>query len=292
MPLWLATQASGKKTAMDVVQVPVLFNRPETPSVHRLGVAYDACSRGVRAAQFVMLALPDMEAHIIPRPFSVSDAWREGAGREVTEFLYKPVGRVTGRMRRLEPGDDLRIGGVQGNGFPDPARGRRPVLMAGGIGNAPFAYHVRSLIAAGHKPEEITLFLAGRSKDDIWIQGQVRESGIEIVEITDDGSRGRKGLITDVFSERLPDLGEVEVFACGPLPMLRAIQSLALGQDFPCHLSLEEHMACGYGVCNACVVESAEAGLPRGENPYIRLCIEGPVCEARTVHLAEELGAK
>ena len=108
---------------MDVVSAPVLFNRRETASVHRLGLEYDASSRGARAARFVMLAMPDPSSHLIPRPFSISDVWTRPDGVVVTEFLYKPVGRVTGMMSRLEPGDVLRVGGLLGNGFPLPRGG-------------------------------------------------------------------------------------------------------------------------------------------------------------------------
>lgn len=271
---------------MNVVKAPVLYNVRETPTVYRLGLAYDALSRGVRPAQFVMLALPELEQQLVPRPFSVSDAFLDAQGREVAEFLYKPLGRVTRLFPRLGPGDELRVGGLAGNGFPDPVRGR-PVMVAGGIGNAPFALLVRRLAGetAGKPLERSVMLLGGRSAADIYIQPAVREVGVRILPVTEDGSLGEQGLVTAPLVRLLQEGGPVEVYGCGPTPMLRALQGLALEHGFAAHLALEEHMACGYGVCNACVVERRVPDRPRGEGPYARLCTEGPVFEAREVHI-------
>lgn len=271
---------------MQVSLATVLGNAAEQGSVWRMSLAYDALARGAKASRFVMFSLEERPLQILPRPFSLSDVWRRADGQVVTEILYKPVGRVTRRMTALKPGAVVRIGGLAGNGFPDVAPAKRPLLLAGGIGNAPFALHVRELLAGSHagRTGEITLVLAGRSAEDIWIQPWVRESGIRILECTDDGTRGERGRITDLLRRELPHLGEVEAFVCGPEPMLHAVQALALEAGFPCHLSVEERMACGYGVCNACVVESRAEGLPRGQGTFLKACVDGPVFEARSIH--------
>lgn len=276
-----------KRHPMDVVTAPVLFNSKETESVWRLGLAYDALSRGARAARFVMLALEDASRQLIPRPFSISDVWARDDGTVVTEFLYKPIGRVTGLMCGLREGDGLRVGGLLGNGFPLPTDGRRPVLIAGGIGNAPFAYQVRELVAGPEAadPSRVVLLLAGRSAIDVWIQEGARAAGITVVEVTDDGSCGETGLVTDALLRRLHDLGPIEAYGCGPQPMLRAVSDLALEHGFPCWLSAEERMACGYGVCNACVVEQRCDNVARGEGWFLKSCVEGPVFNAREVHV-------
>jgi dihydroorotate dehydrogenase electron transfer subunit len=174
----------------------------------------------------------------------------------------------------------LGLLGLLGNGFPDPAPGHRPVLLAGGIGNAPFAYQVRELLAGPFRgrASEIHLFLAGRNRDELYIQDFVRESGVTIVEATDDGSVGHRGFVTDALAARLDGLGPIEAFACGPTPMLSAVKRLAAARGFRAHLSVEELMACGYGVCNACVVPKAD-----GSGGYRKACQEGPVFEAAEI---------
>jgi dihydroorotate dehydrogenase electron transfer subunit len=225
-----------------------------------------------------MVSVPDRTDPLLPRPFSISDVRVDG-GRPVVELLYKPIGISTRLLSRLHAGDSLNILGLLGNGYPAPAADRRPVLLSGGIGNAPFALLVRHLVRE-RRPAEVVLFLAGRSRDDVYIQDVVRESGITVVEVTDDGSAGEKGLITEALARRLPDLGAIEAFACGPTPMLRAVRTLALERGFPCHLSVEERMACGYGVCNACVVSST-----REPGCYLKACVKGPVFAATEIVL-------
>jgi dihydroorotate dehydrogenase electron transfer subunit len=254
----------------------VLFNQQVRPTVWRLGLAWDASADEARPARFVMLSFKDCVDPLLPRPFSISDVWTD-RGTPVLELLYKPIGCATMRMRTLQTGDEVDILGLLGNGYPEPRAGRRPVLLAGGIGNAPFALLVRRLVRA-RPPADVVLFLAGRTRDDVYIQDAARTSGVTIVEVTDDGSLGEKGLITDALARRLASLGEIEAFACGPPPMLRAVRLLALDRGFPCHLSVEEMMACGYGVCNACVIPSS-----REPGRYVKACTKGPVFEASEV---------
>ncbi len=264
---------------MERVKATVVSNERVQPAMWKLGIRYDSLVREPRAARFLMVGFPGRTDPLLPRPFSVSDCLQDGEG-PLTELLYKPMGKATNLMTTLRPGDGLNVLGLLGNGFPAPAPGKRPVLLAGGIGNAPFAFQVRELLAGPYreKASEITLFLAGRTATEIYIQPWVRTSGITIVEVTDDGSRGEAGRITDALRRRLPMLGPIEGFACGPTPMLRALKTMAEEHGFPCHLSTEELMACGYGVCNACVVESAH---DRGT--YIKSCHEGPVFECREI---------
>jgi dihydroorotate dehydrogenase electron transfer subunit len=256
----------------------VLFNERVRPQMFRLGLEFDWRKEDARPARFVMLSLPDRTDPLLPRPFSISDVWVE-RGRPVVELLYKPIGVSTRILSTLHAGDAVNILGLLGNGYPAAAADRRPVLLAGGIGNAPFALLVRRLVAE-RAPKDVVLFLAGRSRDDVYIQDVVRESGATIVEVTDDGSAGEKGLITEALARRLSGLGPIEAFACGPTPMLRAVRALALEHGFPCHLSVEERMACGYGVCNACVVSSA-----REEGCYLKACVKGPVFAASEIVL-------
>jgi dihydroorotate dehydrogenase electron transfer subunit len=269
---------------MDCVRARVLSNRAETESVHRMMLLYDASARSARAARFVTLRFDGPTSHIVPRPFSISDAYEE-AGDPITEFLYKPLGRFTTALARLEAGSSLHVLGLLGNGYPLPPEGAAPVLLAGGIGNAPFAFQVRELLDSGVPARRIHLVLAGRREADIYIQPWVREAGVCITEVTEDGSRGVRGRITEVLDAVTAGAGMPVLYACGPAPMLRAVAAWAGPRGLPCHLAVEERMACGYGVCNACVVEAALSGVPRGRGPYLKACVEGPVFAATRIHV-------
>lgn len=264
---------------MQRVKATIVEHERVQPAMWRMAFRWDARARGLRAARFLMLGFPGKTDPLLPRPFSISDVRDDGDG-VVSEILYKPMGKATQLMTDLRVGDAVSVLGLLGNGFPDPAPGKRSVLLAGGIGNAPFAHHVRELLDGPfrERPSDVVLFLAGRTASEIWIQPWVRASGITIVETTDDGTRGEKGRITEALARRLPSLGAIEGFACGPTPMLRALKAMAVEHGFPCHLSTEELMACGYGVCNACVVEDASR-----PGTWIKSCHEGPVFECREI---------
>jgi dihydroorotate dehydrogenase electron transfer subunit len=100
---------------------------------------------------------------------------------------------------------------------------------------------------------------------------------------TEDGSRGHHGLVTDLLVQELDHSERAEVYACGPPPMLEAVRALCAARDVPAQLALESGMACGYGACFGCVVQTADG--------YIRLCVDGPVIEAARLETALTPGA-
>jgi dihydroorotate dehydrogenase electron transfer subunit len=185
--------------------------------------------------QFFMLGAP---GRILPRPMSLCLA---PAGE--LAFLFEPIGPGTRALASLAPGDHLRILGPLGNGFRLDVR--RPLLVGGGIGIAPFPYLSEQL---GGPPA----ILGFRTEHHAEAAALVPNAEV-VVEPT---------LVTDVLEP-----GQ-DVLACGPEPMLEAVRKLAPGAQ----LAWEAPMACGFGACYGCVVEIA------GE--YKRLCLEGPVLAA------------
>jgi dihydroorotate dehydrogenase electron transfer subunit len=186
--------------------------------------------------QFFMLRPP---GHVLPRPMSLCLA---EAGELC--FLIDPVGPGTRTLCSLTPGESIHVLGPLGNGFDLSVR--RPLLVGGGIGVAPFPYLSRVLGA----PPTILGF---RSEHHAEAAALV-PGAVVVIEPT---------FVTSL----LPD-EPVDVLACGPEPMLEAIR-----QRVPrAQLAWEAPMACGYGACYGCVVE-VEAHLQR-------LCVAGPVLRA------------
>lgn len=204
--------------------------------------------------QFYMLTAAERwgggedERPFLPRAFSVMRS-REG----LRDFLLDDVGPGTKRLMELGAGDELWLLGPLGNGFTAPRPGRRPVLVGGGVGIAPLVILSDALGGA----ETLLGF-----RDAAHAEGAALLPGARIA--TDDGSVGHHGLVTDLLE--LDD--DVEVYACGPPPMLQAIAEMCQGAQ----LAMESGMACGFGACFGCVVET-EAG-------YVRLCVDGPVIHA------------
>ena len=225
--------------------------------------------------QFVMVKPDRGTDPMLRRPFSVFEILR---GRDGTvtglSLLNKRIGVTTRRLFDLARGDRVRCLGPLGRGFevPDPAE---PVWMvAGGVGLAPFLTLAEALAARGG---DATLFYGGRGADDLFYLEQFERLGVDLRLTTDDGSRGRHGLVTLPLAEALAAADParpLRICACGPTPMMRAVTELAATHGRRTDVSLEQIMGCGLGGCYSCVVPVRQAGAA---THFVRSCLEGPV---------------
>ena len=206
--------------------------------------------------QFVEVALP---GKYLRRPFSVCDYDRDSG--QLT-LLYDVVGQGTKEMSLLEPGTTLDLLTGLGNGFSSPAEHRRPLLLGGGIGCAPLYRLALDCVYAGRHPLVILGF--NTADDAPGMRRWLVDKGIGTYVTTIDGSLGSKGLVTDLIRER--ELTGDYFYACGPMPMLKA---LCEQLDIPGEVSLESRMGCGFGACMCCSVQTVD-----GEK---RICKDGPV---------------
>jgi len=229
----------------------------------------------MRPARFFMIGIPGSET-LLRRPFSVcgvNGTFDDGAS-DAAQVLYKVVGKGTALLASLKPGATLNVLGPLGNGFTSPPeRSVRPVILAGGIGSAPFPALLAALKDDHPRP---LMFYGGRTRHDLPLLDWF-EKRADVVTTTDDGSHGRKGLVTEPLLDFLEksDPARMKLYACGPEPMLKAVARLARERELDCELSLEAHMACGFGVCLGCVVPTRRPGS--SDIAYDRVCVEGPV---------------
>jgi dihydroorotate dehydrogenase electron transfer subunit len=224
-------------------------------------------AREVRPGQFVMLELPERIRPYLRRAYSVADA-RPDAGQ--VEFLVKTVGPGTAALEDLTDGASVHLLGPLGNAFSvaDLHRGIRAAIVAGGIGAAPFPLLFRALADAGVAAD---LFLGGRSKADLAFRRRFDDVGIGETHLaTDDGSLGEKGFVTELFRARAQEVRYARVFACGPMPMFRALARVTAELGLPAEFSTEAEMGCGFGVCLGCVI-------PGADKPFVVSCTEGPI---------------
>ena len=224
--------------------------------------------------QFFMIGMPGTGI-LLRRPFSVCglpDTF-DGSASGSLQVLYKVMGQGTRVLSDLGPGAILTILGPLGNGFTLPDPEVTPVFVAGGIGSAPFP----ALAKACSTPP--VMFYGARSERDLPLLDWFRSHCGETHLATEDGSAGEKGLVTAPLLRWMAgrDPATYELFACGPDPMLRAIRDIAVPAGLRCQLSLEAHMACGFGVCIGCVVPTHGQD---GEVDYTRICVDGPVLPA------------
>ncbi|VGO15921.1 Dihydroorotate dehydrogenase B (NAD(+)), electron transfer subunit [Pontiella desulfatans] len=224
----------------------------------------------VKPGQFLELQVPRLDERILRRPFSIYQADAEGVA-----VLYKAVGRGTEAMAAIQPGDEVDIIGSLGNGYPEADANKTPVLVAGGYGNA-------ALYILAQRMEKTGIaFFGGRSEIDILLVKEFEALGWEVRPTTDDGTLGTKGLVTAAFDPWMKEqeIETLELFVCGPNPMLKAMGDRAIANKFTAWLSLDRNMACGVGACLTCVIKRKT-----GEGwEWARCCKDGPIFESREI---------
>ena len=254
---------------------PVVFQREVAPRHFRLRLSAPEIASQARAGQFV---------HVLPRPEFLREPLLRRAfsilavdGDEF-EILYRVEGRGTALMAQWNSGDSVDVLGPLGNGFaPLPTPPQRAILVGGGVGVPPMAM-LASTRTVGH---QIVALVGARSAEEVICREDFEKFDVPLRVATDDGSDEHHGFVTDLLKAELEFDNRAVVYACGPLPMLRAVAGLCAQFDVPCQVSLEENMPCGVGVCNGCVVPVAEAGDDFGR--YRRICVEGPALWAHEI---------
>jgi len=220
--------------------------------------------------QFVnILAAGLGEGPLLRRPFSISRI--EG---DIVELIFHVVGIGTNLLSRKHLGDSIDVVGPLGQPFHGNADYDTALLVAGGIGVAPFPFLTNDLLKRGKR---IETFVGYRNAKQIFIKH------LQSVHIsTDDGSEGFHGNVVQLFESSLSqnNFGKAKIFACGPTVMLKALTELAKRKSIRCELSLEGQMACGIGICQGCAVERTE-----GTAKYALVCKDGPTFLSTEVNL-------
>ncbi len=200
--------------------------------------------------QFVNIKIPNF---FLRRPISVSEVAADGI-----TVIYKVVGNGTAAISSLTAGDNLSVLCGLGNGFTVTEH-KKPLLIGGGVGAPPMLYLAKKIFENGVAAEVVLGF---RSEKDVFLVDKLAKYTSKVHVATEDGSYGSKGYVTDVVR----GLDYDYFYACGPLPMLRALSTL----DTDGQLSFEERMGCGFGGCMGCSCKKTDGS-------YSRICKEGPV---------------
>jgi dihydroorotate dehydrogenase electron transfer subunit len=280
--------------------VTVLENVEIARDTYRLRLDDPRMAAAIRPGQFLMIrptfALASGTDPLLGRPFALYDVARDAAGRPTAlDVVYLVLGRGTSALAACRPGDRLPIWGPLGNGFGPPPGGP-VVFVAGGIGQTPFLALGRWWLGQAPYGEDsgsslkalegpfatsATLLYGVRTAELAAGVEDFRAAGIAVELATDDGSAGHHGYVTDLLTRRL-ERGErpAKVVGCGPPAMLAALSRLVARHAIPCDVSLENHMACGFGACFSCVAPIRQAD---GTIDLRRVCVEGPIFPASDV---------
>lgn len=248
----------------------VIFNIKEAENIYLLGLEVSKkILKSFKPGQFLKIKINERFDPLIPRPFSI-----HAVDENILYILYQVVGKGTKALSEIKEGEILEFLGPLGKPFP---KLKNYIICAGGIGIAGFGFLLQKSVNKKefYPPEKI--FYGAKTKNELVRLPFLRKFGISIKLSTDDGSKGYRGLVTDMVEKELKKNPQT-ILACGPKPMLKKIAELGEKYKVKTYLVMETFLACGVGFCMGCVVPSKKGN-------YLHLCIDGPTLLAEEIDL-------
>ncbi|RLB73048.1 MAG: hypothetical protein DRH03_03800 [Deltaproteobacteria bacterium] len=250
----------------------------------RIAAPEDFC-RKAAPGRFIMLGNDNnLSDPLLKRPFGICN-W----GKNWFEVVIKMVGKGSRQLGLLQEGALLSVHGPLGEGYPvknsAPVRNHDEsvIMVAGGMGIASIASCLLPTAVNDEIKREKVLLYGAAKAEELVLLDKIKECrpNLRIETITDDGSSGRKGFVTELLKTELQVAGNV-TFACGPEPMLKSVQQVLQEFNSKGFLSLENRMACGFGVCLGCV-QTIVGDAGSGDVKSAKVCTQGPVFPAEEV---------
>jgi len=222
----------------------------------------------IQPGEFLNVKVVDSNYPLLRRPFSVCDV--EG---DLICLMFNILGEGTKRLASRNIGDYIDVLGPLGNGFNLDGNFDIAIIVAGGLGVAPFPYFIKKI----KNSKEIFSFIGGKTDKDIITYGMNN-----ITVSTDDGSAGTKGNVVELLELNIKQFEskQIKIFGCGPNVMLRKLKEFSLTHNIDCEVSTECAMACGFGICQGCPIESTQH-----PEKYLLVCKNGPVFNIKDVVL-------
>ena len=250
----------------------VLSQKEIAPRIFDMWITTELAAQA-KAGQFIGV-YPKDRSTLLPRPISICQVSDQ---KDALRIVYRIAGQGTAEFSAYQAGDSVEILGTLGNGFPtEVAEGKKVFLMGGGIGIPPMLELARELPASAQKQ-----IIVGYRDSQLFLKEDLEENG-KVYIATEDGSVGTKGNVMNAIEANA--LEADVIYACGPMPMLRAIKKYAEEKGIKAYISLEEHMACGVGACLGCVVKTKEVDH-HSHVHNARICTDGPVFDAEEVEI-------
>lgn len=251
---------------MFIVNSPVVETKQVHENIFIQKIHAPEIARLIKPGQFLNIRVSENTFPLLRRPFSICDV--EG---ENIFLMFNILGEGTKILSHKHKGDLIDILGPLGNGFNLEGDYKTAIMVAGGLGAAPFPYVTREI----KNKKSIMSFVGGRKKQDVISYGFEN-----LILSSDDGSIGYKGNVVQSLENNLDkiDITSSKVFACGPNAMLRVLKDFCLKHNLDCEVSTECAMACGFGICQGCPIESTS-----NSDKYLLVCKDGPVFNVKDV---------
>lgn len=252
-----------------IYKSPIIAVEKLTSEIVRLRFLAPEIAKAAHSGHFINVLVADRLRTLWRRPFSIHRVDRQA---DWAEILFEVVGPGTELLAQARVAQKLDFIGPLGQAFVVPDGCNSAVLVAGGLGIAPMILLAQDLISA---KIPVQLFYGAQNQSRLCCLDDLNAMAIPSHLSTDDGSHGDKGLVTDALKAYIQhqDLKRSAIFACGPMPMLAAIQTLCLEYGLTGQASVETLMACGFGACMGCNVKTRDKQKPA----YVLACKDGPV---------------
>ena len=227
-----------------------------------------------KAGQFLEIQVSTTGEVFLRRPISIYNIDKQNG---ILEFIFQVKGKGTEILSTKKEGDIINVLGPLGNGPFTIKNSGKVAIIGGGIGTYPLYELAKELKGKTNT----TMYMGFRNKELVTLEKEFEEVTDKLVITTDDGSYKQKGFALEVLKEDCRNEKPDMIYACGPLPMLKAVQEFANSENIRCEMSLEERMGCGIGACVGCNVRIVT------ENPdevkYNYVCQHGPVFDSKKV---------
>ena len=254
----------------------ILLHRKIARDHYRMRLKSATAARAAKPGQFIHIRCREESPYepLLRRPISLVDV---DPARGTLDIVYKVMGLGTAVLAQMPEGSAADFIGPLGEPFAFPPRGKRSVLIGGGVGIPPLVYLAKEL---KRRKIPVAAFLGARTKEWVICREDFRKLGVPVQSATDDGTLGFRGSVVDLAAASVA--GDAVFYICGPTGMMKAAAALAARIGVPAQVSLEERMGCAMGCCMGCVVEVNTE--PAGSHArFQRVCTEGPVFAAEEV---------
>jgi dihydroorotate dehydrogenase electron transfer subunit len=249
-----------------IVNSPVVETKQVQENIFIQKVRSPEIAQLIKPGQFLNIRVSENSFPLLRRPFSICDVVDDQI-----LLMFNILGEGTRILSHKHPGDLVDILGPLGNGFNLNGEYKTAIIVAGGLGAAPFPFLTRKI----KSKKNIISFVGGRTKQDVITYGLEN-----LILSSDDGSIGFNGNVVQSLESNLNkiDISTSKVFACGPNAMLRVLKDFCIKHNLDCEVSTECAMACGFGICQGCPIESTS-----NSDKYLLVCKDGPVFNVKDV---------
>ena len=233
--------------------------------IFKFAIHSEKMTNEAKPGQFLEIRVNNDIEPFLRRPISIHKINKE---KNELEFIFQVKGKGTQILSNKKVGDKISVLGPLGNGNFQFENCDNIAIIGGGIGIFPLYELARQ---ANKDNTEVTTYLGFRNKDFVMLENEFAGVSDKVIITTDDGSYNKKGFAIDYLKEDCKNKKPDCIFACGPLPMLRAVRDFAIENDISAQVSLEERMGCGIGICLGCAVKD------KNSEGYEHVCKDGPV---------------